>query len=125
MGYIEEIDNALAAHALWKQRLKKAIEKGSSEFSVTQLKADYFCDFGKWLYGLPLEIRTTAYWIKTQKLHAEFHLEAARILDLALNQRKKDEGLRLLGQGEKYSTLSEQLRNTLAQWKQSLKSPAV
>ena len=125
MGYVEEIDNALAAHVLWKQRLKNAIEKGSSEFSVTGLQADYFCDFGKWLYGLPLEMRTTANWIKAQKLHAEFHLEAARVLSVALNQRKKGEALRLLGPGEKYTTLSEQMSVALTQWKQALKDPAV
>ncbi len=125
MGYIEEIDNALAAHALWKQRLKAAIDKGGSEYSVSLVQADYFCDFGKWLYGLPLAERTTAYWIKTQKLHAEFHLEAAHILSLALNQRKKDEALRLLGPGEKYTLLSEQLGIALTQWKLSLKGQAV
>ena len=121
MSYIEEIDNALAVHGLWKQHLKQAIETGRSEFSVSQLQADYFCDFGKWLYGLPLVIRTTTYWTKTQKLHAEFHQEAARILGLAVNQHKKDEALRLLGPGEKYHSLSEQLGDALRQWKESLK----
>lgn len=125
MGYIEEIDNALAAHALWKRQLKAAIDEGKSEFTVSQLQADYFCDFGKWLYGLPNDVRATHYWVIIQKLHAEFHLEAANILKLAHNKRTKSEALLLLAPGGKYTALSEQMVTAMTRWKRSLQDSAV
>jgi hypothetical protein len=120
MNYQDDIEKALTAHGAWKHRLNTAIASGSSEFQVIQIKEDNRCDFGKWFYSLPIEIRGTDYGKKVQKLHAEFHVEAARILDLALKGKKK-EALQSLETGTQYVRISGQLYLELNQWKQRLK----
>jgi hypothetical protein len=119
MAYQDDIDKALAAHGAWKQRLNAVVASGRSEFQVAQVRLDNQCDFGKWFYSLPAAMRGTDRLIKIRNLHAEFHVEAAHILDLAL-QGKKEEALRLLGSGGRYGTISGQLALALGQWKQSL-----
>ena len=117
--YSDQINKALLAHGAWKQRLQSAVSAGASEFSVAQVEVDNRCDFGKWFYGLPAGLRSTDAAGKIRTLHAEFHEEAARILGLAL-QGKKDQALKALGQGEKYSLASGQLALALKQWEKVL-----
>lgn len=117
--YSDQINKALLAHGAWKQRLQSVVDVGTSEFSVSQVQVDNHCDFGKWFYGLPTGLRSTDHAGKIQTLHAEFHKEAARILDLAL-QGKKDQVQKALGQGEKYSLASGQLALALKQWERAL-----
>jgi hypothetical protein len=119
MAYSDEIDKAIAAHGMWKQRLLEAITSGSSEFGVGQIQVDNRCDFGKWFYGLPPALRETDQDQKIQKLHAAFHREAARVLDLALKGRK-DEAMQALSPGNPYARLTGQLTIALTQWKQIL-----
>ncbi len=121
MSNQEDIDKALIAHGAWKQRLNAAIESGSSQFQVSQVREDNRCDFGKWFYSLPAEIRETDIGRKIQKIHAEFHVEAARILDLAL-KGKKEEALRALSSESRYVSISGQLTLALKHWKQSIKN---
>jgi len=119
--YSEQIDKALKAHGSWKMRLNSAIANGTSEFTTDQAQADNRCEFGKWLYSLPPEIRATEEARTTQTLHAQFHGEAARILDLALKGRK-DEATKALGPGEKYASLSGKLALGMRRWETTLKA---
>jgi methyl-accepting chemotaxis protein len=114
-NYSEQISKALLAHGAWKQRLNSAVVARSSEFTPAQVGLDNRCDFGRWFYSLPAELRATEIAGKVQKLHAEFHGEAARVLSLAL-QGEKDQALKALGFGEKYSLVSGQLAMALKQW---------
>jgi len=113
--YSEQISKALLAHGAWKQRLNSAIAAGSSEFTAAQVGVDNRCEFGRWFYALPGELRATEIAGKVQKLHAEFHGEAARVLSLAL-RGEKDQALKALEPGEKYARVSGQLALTLKQW---------
>ncbi|HPH98493.1 MAG TPA: CZB domain-containing protein [Anaerolineaceae bacterium] len=117
-----EIDKALLAHGAWKQRLSSAINSGSSDFQVTQVQVDNLCEFGRWFYSLPEANRTSAGCQKIQKLHADFHAEAARILDLAITGRK-DEAVAALAPGSRFTSLSGQLMMALNQWKRDLNQP--
>lgn len=119
MSFQDEIENALLAHATWKQRLNTAIVTGSSEFKASSVRMDNCCDFGKWFYSLPLALRGTSSAVTIQKLHAEFHAEAATILDLAL-KGKQEEALNLLNAGSHYNTISGKLYLALKQWKKLL-----
>ena len=51
MSIKEEINKAIGAHGMWKFRLDQAVEKGTSEFTVDNVRKDNLCDFGRWLYG--------------------------------------------------------------------------
>jgi methyl-accepting chemotaxis protein len=112
----DSIVKAIAAHGLWKTRLKEAIETGTSMFRVDMTKVDNMCDFGKWLYSLPPNERTSERWEKVRQLHAAFHVEAARVLDLAL-KGKKSEAEAALEPGNPYSATSAALVTELQAWK--------
>ena len=114
-NYAEQINKALLAHGAWKQRLNLAINSGSSEFSPTLVQVDNQCDFGKWFYELPANVRSTETASEIKQLHAEFHIEATRILGLAL-EGKKNKALQALLPGEKYSLISGQLVLAMNKW---------
>ncbi len=116
MNYSESIDKALSAHGLWKQRLLAAITNGSCEFSVAQVQVDNRCEFGKWFYSLPQDFRNSEQGVLIQRLHAEFHAEAARVLGLALAGRKND-ATQALVLGSYYTKISGQLSMALTEWK--------
>lgn len=120
MSYAEGINKALTAHGAWKLRLLNAISHGSSEFKVAVVEADNQCDFGRWMYSLPVEVRMSEPCATIRKLHAEFHVEAARVLSLAVSG-STEEALAALEPRSQYANLSGQLALALVKWKQSLK----
>ncbi len=112
----EEIDKAIGAHGLWKQRLNQAIHNGSSEWSVSGSRADDVCAFGKWLHGLPPSVKASASWKEIRALHAEFHAEAARVLGLALDG-KKSEAESSISMGSTFADISARLTTAMMKWK--------
>lgn len=83
-----------------------AIKTGKSKLTVEFIRDDHNCDLGKWIDGLPIDQGTDYAAIK--KLHAEFHQEAARILEMALNG-KKDQAIGAMAFFGKYSGISSDL----------------
>ena len=73
---------AIAAHAKWKFYLRQAIETGTSEWTVAEVRPDNQCEFGKWLLALPRGDRDPKHWDAVRQLHAEFHEEAAEVLKM-------------------------------------------
>lgn len=116
MNYTEAIDKAILAHGAWRQRLATAIETGSSEFTEAQVRVDDRCDFGKWFYSLPNDLRANAQAKEVQKLHAEFHLAAAKVLALVKQGRIEDAKLAMSSKAE-YASISGQLVLALMGWK--------
>jgi len=86
----EDIDSALAAHALWKKRLQDALEKGTSEFKVDVVEKDNACQFGQWLYNLSEDEKSGENFNKVKDLHSEFHKTAAKVLEMAITGRKEE-----------------------------------
>lgn len=87
----EAFQKAILAHGQWKNRLIRAIETGKSEFTVETVKKDNHCEFGKWIYtGAPLTLQNTPEFQEIKRLHAEFHVEAAKIIELALAGKKTE-----------------------------------
>jgi hypothetical protein len=119
MGYKEDIDKALAAHGAWRQRLITAIATGNSDVQVSQVQVDNVCAFGKWFYSLPPAARAGEISAKVQKLHAEFHVEAAKILGMAL-AGKKAEAEKAMAFGGLFMDISGKLSLALNQWKSSV-----
>jgi hypothetical protein len=115
----QDINNALIAHGQWKQRLASAIASGKSDFSVSRVRMDNACAFGKWFCSLPTRLRQSEQGKTVQHLHASFHVEAARILSLALNGRR-DEATKAIGGGSQYAAVSGQLAIALTQWQKVL-----
>jgi hypothetical protein len=117
MSDARELNKAIAVHGTWKVRLHDAIESGSSEFKPENVRLDNACDFGKWLYAIPIPERPKDFWGDVQKIHARFHTAAAVVLRLALDG-KKQEALDLMTdmRGE-FVSASKDLTNTLFAWK--------
>ena len=114
---VAELDKAISAHAKWKIRLREAIDTGHSEWRPETVRLDNICDFGKWLHALPDSEKTSAYWKRVQKLHAEFHVVAAKVLRLALEGRKREAEAAMETSGSEFKVASSKLINTMSEWK--------
>jgi hypothetical protein len=114
----EEIDKAIGAHGMWKNRLNQAIQSGSSEYTVAGVRPDNLCAFGKWLHGLPPSVKDSQIWKDIRALHAEFHIEAARVLDLALDG-KQAEATSALATGSRFADTSAKLTAAMMKWKRA------
>jgi methyl-accepting chemotaxis protein len=112
----QQINKAMAAHNAWKQRLLDAIQTGRSEHDPAKVSKDNQCDFGKWLYSLPPAVQRTEHWQNVRALHAEFHKEAGRVLELALAGRQA-EARQSLEHGGEFTRRSAALIEALMRWK--------
>ena len=85
MVNLEILEKAIAAHASWKARLRTAVSTGKFDVPVSTVKLDNQCEFGKWLYGPELSAsdRQTKNYRTVKQLHAQFHLDAAKVVELA------------------------------------------
>lgn len=119
MANVDEINKAIGAHGMWKQRLRQAVDSGQSEFTVERVRPDNQCEFGKWLHALPPTDKISVNWKSVQELHAKFHTEAARVLELALKgqKQKADEGL---SPDSGFAKVSLELTSAMMKWKGSL-----
>jgi methyl-accepting chemotaxis protein len=108
----------IAAHGQWKFRIRDAIARGKSDFTVVGAKSDTTCDFGKFLQTLPAAVASSALGQKVRAKHAEFHVEAARVLELALVGKKADADKALVD-GSKFAKLSTELSALLMEWQRT------
>ena len=116
MEIIEALDQALAAHAKWKYRLMEAIDTGKSQWRASEVRTDNSCNFGKWLFAMPLSQRLSENYKKVKALHAEFHGLAADVLELALAGRK-DEATAAMALRSRFATVSSNLTMAVMAWK--------
>ena len=118
MSMKEQLDKGIAAHGMWKARLRTAIDTGKSDFTVEKVKVDNGCDFGKWLYALGPTEKGSPNFAKVKDMHAQFHTEAARILALALagNKAEAEKGIAM---GSKFADLSSKVTGAMMEWKRT------
>jgi methyl-accepting chemotaxis protein len=116
---VEEINKAVGAHGIWKNRLKSAIDTGQSDVSPEVAAADDKCAFGKWLYSLPEEMQNSPRCQNVKELHACFHREAGSILELALNG-EKEKAEDSLADGTPFSDTSTQLTEAMMEWQEEI-----
>lgn len=91
MAISEEIGKAITAHGQWKQKLRSAIDTGTSESTPERVRKDNNCSFGKWLHDrIDENDKSSPHYLEAVKLHAKFHVEAASVLKLALAGRTAD-----------------------------------
>lgn len=118
MSYLAEIDNAIAAHGMWKARLRNAIQTGKSDFEVAKVKTDNQCDFGKWIHSLPTSEKNKPIVQSIIKQHAAFHLLAAKVLATAL-EGKKVEAESLISASGEFNLSSAALTKSMMEWKKA------
>lgn len=111
---VAHIDAAIAAHELWKRRLLTAIETGDSEWTPRTVKLDNLCVFGQWLYSCPPEEKASPHYSIVKQIHAQFHTEAGKILEIALRGNKDNAITEMGGQ---YAEISSSLLAEMLKWK--------
>ncbi|NJD55798.1 MAG: hypothetical protein FIA94_05255 [Nitrospirae bacterium] len=121
MVYIKEIDQAIAAHAYWKDYLRNAIKTGQIDTPVESIRSDNQCVFGKWLDGSMLTSmeEISHHFVTVKERHSEFHKTAARVVELILAGKKSD-AEKMMSLGGEYATISAELTLAMMEWKKSL-----
>jgi chemoreceptor zinc-binding protein len=117
-----EIDKAIAAHGMWKTRLKDAIEKRKIDTPAETIRVDNQCAFGKWLYSPALNSvdKASEHYKTVKDLHAEFHKTAAKVVELALDG-KRIEAEKMIALDGDYAGVSSKLTSAMMGWKRSLR----
>jgi hypothetical protein len=118
MTNVSIFDQAISAHAQWKRRLNEAIDSGSSEWTVSEVRADDRCEFGKWLNTLCDLEKSSDSCLHLRSLHTEFHHAASEVLELAL-AGKKDDARAAMSPGNRFNQTSTELVLTLGEWRRS------
>ena len=113
----QSIHKAIAAHGLWKTRLRQAIDTQTSEFDVDFVRSSHNCEFGKWLDGDRSNLRTFPQYQDVYKQHQVVHEMTAQVMSLALKGDKSgaDELLK-----SKFLPLSQKLTITMMGWDKAL-----
>ena len=116
---IDEINNAIGAHGMWKMRLRTAIATSTCDITSHDAGCDNKCAFGKWLYGPTLDhaVRAGVPYQVIRRLHAEFHQAAGTVL--AEVERGNAAGAQAQMSGE-FTERSEKLVRALTKWKGEL-----
>lgn len=110
------ISKAIAAHRKWKDDLQKAIETGASELKPAVVRSDAQCELGQWLHTeAGAELQETGQFQQIKQLHTNFHQEAGRILEMAL-QGHQTQARRLLAPQSKFAQTAEALYAELLEW---------
>jgi hypothetical protein len=113
----QQITNAIAAHSEWKARLRNAVATGKSDFEVATVRRDDKCEFGSWLHqSIDSQQRRGPHYATVKDLHAKFHVEAARVLGLALAGHRSDAEA-ALEYGAAFAVLSGELTSELVRWR--------
>ncbi|MDT8990305.1 CZB domain-containing protein [Curvibacter sp. APW13] len=102
------LDNAAAAHALWKTKLRAAIAK-HEQLDVVTLSRDDCCELGQWLHGEGKSSygRLAAHGDCMHK-HLTFHSEVTKVAKV-VNAGRYDEAERMLGMGSGFAQASSAL----------------
>lgn len=115
-----EIDDAIAAHAVWKLRLRTAIATGRIDVPVGEIRLHDACDLGRWLARTPAQPRGQDVLGAIRRAHAEFHEMAARIAELALAGRTSEAQALMSAREGAYASASARLTAAMKAWRENL-----
>ena len=106
------IYEAIVVHTAWKNKLREIIKTGKNKYDVD---AEH-CQFGKWLIehadGL---LSVYKHYPQIVYLHDQFHKEAGKIIQLALD-RKFKEANTSVGYGGDFDHISQEMVKNLIAW---------
>ena len=109
-----QIRVALASHAMWKHHLEAAIRTGRAARPADEVRREDRCAFGAWLLGLE-PLRAVPQFGEVRELHARFHEEAARVLELAVAGQAVAAAQAMAERG-RFERASRDLREALERW---------
>lgn len=113
------IDNALAAHAAWKVKLRSAIADCET-LDVRAIGADNCCELGKWLHGdAKALLGGRATYADCVEKHAAFHREAGRVAQ-EINARRMEAASAMLDVGGAYMNASNAVGVAISRLKREM-----
>jgi len=126
MTISETLDECIAGHSKWKQRLKTAASSRKAEITVAEAVRDDLCDFGKWLSSGARSLTAAERGTdleRVKQLHKEFHRAASVTLDAALrgDRARYDAEVSIDGG---FAKASITLMSAITAWKGHLPRPA-
>ncbi len=132
MSIHEEIDAAILAHLTWIKKIKTTVALSARTTNsvvldqkkhiemIENVQSDENCKFGIWLHKIVTpELKCVSYFDVIQKLHQQFHQEAAEIITLSLNGKSK-KAQKLLTDQASFTLCSSSLIEKLEEWKNYL-----
>lgn len=102
---------AVVSHTSWKKRLHDMIETDRYEANV----AVEHCEFSQWIQANRSELELYKNFTKVEELHKQFHIEAAKIIQLA-KRGKKQQAEAALNYGGAFETISQDLVRNIIAW---------
>ena len=123
MGLEDEIKNAIGDHGIWKKKLKSAVDTGKIDVTISAIKSDNSCNFGKWLHGPATaeNQKDSGHYQKVHDLHAAFHEKAAKVAQLAI-EGNKVAAMKMLDVNGEYVEVSATLTAAMIAWLKEAKS---
>lgn len=115
-----QLEKAMAAHGMWKSRIRASIDTGKSELPLLTIRANDRCEFGKWLAGsaLSAQDRASPSFRKVDELHRRFHVATAHVVELALKGKKAEAERESLPSSE-FGRTSSELTKAMMEWRRT------
>jgi hypothetical protein len=112
------LDNAIQAHADWRNKLRTAATK-HEKLDVQTMSKDDCCEFGKWLHGKGgSKFGSRPVFVALIAGHKVFHIEAAKVARVVNQGSPNVEGL--LGSGTPFSNASNEVGRLIVLLKREL-----
>ena len=80
---LEQLDKALAAHSMWKHRLRDLVENGTGDIDAKTAMRDDACEMGKWLRGFKPSVGEQPFYNAVCARHTQFHEAVGKVVMLA------------------------------------------
>ena len=115
------LDNAIQAHADWRNKLRSAAAK-NEQLDANAISRDDCCEMGKWLHGAGgSKYGGKPTFIDLIAGHKTFHMEAGKVAR-AVNQGGANVE-RMLDSGTPFSSASNEVGRLIVQLKREINSP--
>ena len=112
-------DEAINAHAGWKQKLSTYIAKPDGSLKSSEVSSDRNCALGKWIYLSETQHSAMPEFSTLKREHARFHTAAGNVIRKAdLGERVADEIA--LGANSEYAVASGAVVSALMAMKSKL-----
>ncbi len=115
-------DDAIAAHTMWKIRLRKVVDGHGERLEAASVAKDDQCELGKWIHGPGANFKSFDAFTRLKTAHAKFHKCAAQVITEANGGRKDAAEALLEPQGEFAKVSTETVTAIMALQRASAKS---
>ena len=116
---LEQLDKALAAHSMWKHRLRDLVENGVGEIDAKTAMRDDACEMGKWLRGYQPGITEQPLYNAVCARHTQFHESVGKVVMLA-NMKMTEDAQKEMGINSAFTRTSAALTHDIMAWKKKL-----